>query len=56
LFFVKIVLTAGLRWLTPVILVTWEAEIGRIVIGAQPGQIVHETLSPKKKEEQNKNS
>jgi hypothetical protein len=26
----------------PVILVTWEAEIGRIVVEGQPGQIVHE--------------
>jgi hypothetical protein len=34
-------------WLTPVILGTWEAEIRRIMVPGQPGQIVHETLSPK---------
>jgi hypothetical protein len=34
------------RWLTPVILATWETEIGRIKAGGQPGQIVHETPSP----------
>jgi hypothetical protein len=34
--------------LTPVILDTNEAEIRRIVIGSQPGHIVHKTLSQKK--------
>jgi hypothetical protein len=34
-------------WFTPVILVIWEAEIGRITVRGQPRQIVHETLSPK---------
>jgi hypothetical protein len=34
-------------WLEPVILATWEAEIGRIKIWGQPRQIVHETPSPK---------
>jgi hypothetical protein len=32
----------------PVILVTQEADIKRITIQSQPGQIVHETLSGKK--------
>jgi hypothetical protein len=35
--------TAWCQWLTPVILVTQEAEIRRL-----SGQIVHETLSQKK--------
>jgi hypothetical protein len=32
----KTQLPAGLRWLTPVILVTWEAEIRRIIVQGQP--------------------
>jgi hypothetical protein len=32
-------------WLTPVILPTQEADIRRIKLQSQPGQIVHETLS-----------
>jgi hypothetical protein len=32
-------------WLTPVILATQGAEIRRITVRSQPGQIVHETLS-----------
>jgi hypothetical protein len=36
---------AGCRWLTPVILVTQEAEIRRITVQSQPREIVHETLS-----------
>jgi hypothetical protein len=31
----------------PIILANQEAEIRRIVVGSQPGQIVHETLSRK---------
>jgi hypothetical protein len=34
-------------WLTPVILATQEAEIRRITVRSQPGQIVQETLSQK---------
>jgi hypothetical protein len=41
-------LKAGHQWLTPVILATQEAEIRRITVWSQPGQIVHETLSWKK--------
>jgi hypothetical protein len=38
--------------LTPVILATQEAEIRRIKVQSQPGQIVHKTLSQKKKKSQ----
>jgi hypothetical protein len=38
---------ARLRWLTPVILATREAEIRRIEVESQPRQIVCETLSRK---------
>jgi hypothetical protein len=31
-------------WLTPVILVTWEEEIRRIVVQGQQGQNIYETL------------
>jgi hypothetical protein len=34
-------------WLMPVILVTQEAKIRRILVRSQPTQIVHETLSQK---------
>jgi hypothetical protein len=37
------------RWLRPVILATQKAEIRRIMVQSQPRQIVHETLSQKKK-------
>jgi hypothetical protein len=37
----------GHWWLTPVILVSQETEIRRIMIWSQPGQIVHKTLSQK---------
>jgi hypothetical protein len=39
---------AGRQWLTTVILATQEAEMRRIVVQSQPGQIVHTTLSRKK--------
>jgi hypothetical protein len=35
------------QWLIPVILATWKAEIGRIVIPSQPRQIVREILISK---------
>jgi hypothetical protein len=38
---------AGDQWLTPIIPATQEAEIRRIKVGSQPGQIVHETLARK---------
>jgi hypothetical protein len=34
-------------WLMPIILATQEAEIQRIAVRSQPGQIVCETLFPK---------
>jgi hypothetical protein len=42
---------ARCQWLTSVILVTQEAEIRRIMVQSQPGQIVHETLSRKNSSE-----
>jgi hypothetical protein len=36
---------ARCQWLILVILATPEAEISRIMVGSQPGKIVHETLS-----------
>jgi hypothetical protein len=36
---------AGHQWLTPVILASQEAEIRKIPVQSQPGQIVHKTLS-----------
>jgi hypothetical protein len=35
------------RWLRPVILAFWQAEIRRITVQGQPEQIVHETPSAK---------
>jgi hypothetical protein len=36
------------QWPTPVILASQEAEIRRIMVQSQPGQIVHKTLSQRK--------
>jgi hypothetical protein len=41
-------------WLPPVILATQVAEIRRIAVQSQTGQIVHETLSREKKKSQKK--
>jgi hypothetical protein len=35
------------QWFKPAILATWKAEKWRIVVGGQPGQIVHEILFSK---------
>jgi hypothetical protein len=35
------------QWLTSIILVTWEAELWRIMVRGQPGRIVLKTPSPK---------
>jgi hypothetical protein len=39
--------TAGHQWLTPVILVTQEAEVSRIKVQSQPGKLVIKILSRK---------
>jgi hypothetical protein len=49
----KVLLQAGHQWLMPVILAIQKAEIRRITVGSQPRQIVHETLSQKKKKKKN---
>jgi hypothetical protein len=41
----KKVKTAGLLWLTPVILATQEAEIRKIMVKSQPRPIICKTLS-----------
>jgi hypothetical protein len=51
----KIQQLAWHQWLKPIILATWEAEIRRITIRSQPGQIAHKTLCQKKKENHHKN-
>jgi hypothetical protein len=38
---------AGHWWLTPLILATWEAEIRRIEVQGQSGQIDHKNPFPK---------
>jgi hypothetical protein len=47
MFLLKIEVEAGLWWLTPVILATWETEMGRIAVQSQHGQTVDKTPSPK---------
>jgi hypothetical protein len=37
---------AQYQWFMPVVLVTWEAEIGRIMVQVQLGQIVCKTSIP----------
>jgi hypothetical protein len=39
---------AGCQWLTPVILAAQEAEIRRIMVQTQPGQIFHDNPSQKR--------
>jgi hypothetical protein len=39
--------TARRQWLPPIILATQQAEIRRIMVQSQPGQIAHETLPRK---------
>jgi hypothetical protein len=43
----KDIMEARCLWLMPVILATWEAEIWRMGVRSQPGQIVHAALSQK---------
>jgi hypothetical protein len=44
---IKRTMRAGCWWLTPIILATWKAEIGRTVVSGQPRQVVCETPSLK---------
>jgi hypothetical protein len=39
-YIIKNIYKAGYRWFTPIIVVTQEAEIRRISVQSQPGQIV----------------
>jgi hypothetical protein len=42
------------QWITPVILATWEAEIRRITVQDQSGQMIYESLPPSSKTNQYK--
>jgi hypothetical protein len=44
---IKKIKELGRQWLTPIMLAIQEAEIRRIVVQSQPGQIVHKTISGK---------
>jgi hypothetical protein len=46
-FLISVKISAGCWWLKPVILATQEADLRRITVQGQPGQVVFETLSPK---------
>jgi hypothetical protein len=45
MFLLKIEVEAGLWWLTPVILATWETDLGRIAVQSPSGQIVRDPIS-----------
>jgi hypothetical protein len=53
-FMIKALIKLGIEgrarcwWLIPIILGTQEAEIKRIMVQSQPGQIIHKALSRKK--------
>jgi hypothetical protein len=49
----RILQEAGHWWLIPIILATQEAEIRRITVGSQPGEIIHKTLSRKNPSQKN---
>jgi hypothetical protein len=51
--FYEIYVIAGGQWLKPIIPATWEAEIGRIKVQGQPGQMVLETPPSPKQPEKN---
>jgi hypothetical protein len=54
MFYIRNTFLAGHQWLMPIILATQEAKIRRIVVQSQLKQIVHKTLSRKKKNQHKK--